>query len=191
MPSIGHVAIGIAASRFNRKNSRAVWTPFGAAVVWSTISLLPDLDVVGSRFGIRYEDTWGHRGVSHSFAFALVVAVAVYAFGRFAKFRALKMATTAFVVLAVHAVLDTFTDGGHGCALLWPFSDERIFAPWTPIPVAPMGRDFFSMEGLTVAALELLFCLPLLAYALWPARNRRIRATEQDRPSRNEGSEAR
>ncbi len=141
--------------------------------MWSTISLLPDVDVVGSRFGIRYEDTWGHRGVTHSFAFALVVAVAVYLFGRLAKFRALKMGITAFVVLATHAVLDAFTDGGYGCALLWPFSNDRIFAPWTPIPVAPMGRDFFSMEGLTVAGLELLFSLPLLAYAFWPAGNRR------------------
>jgi inner membrane protein len=173
MPSIGHVAIGIAASRFNRKNSRTVWTPFGAAVVWSTISLLPDLDVVGSRFGIRYENTWGHRGVTHSFAFAVFVGIAVYLFGRLARFRARKMALTAFVVIATHAILDAFTDGGYGCALLWPFSNERMFAPWTPIPVAPMGRAFFSMEGLTVAALELLFSLPVLAYAFWPGGRRR------------------
>ena len=175
MPSIGHVAIGIAASRFNRKNARTVWTPFGAAVVWSTISLLPDIDVVGSRFGIRYEDTWGHRGVTHSFAFAVFVAAAVYVFGRFARFRAMRMALIALVLVASHAVLDAFTDGGYGCALLWPFTNARIFAPWTPIPVAPMGRDFFSREGLTVAGLELLFSLPVLVYAFWPGGNRRTR----------------
>ena len=173
MPSIGHIAIGIAASRFSRKNSPTIWTPLGAAVVWSAISLLPDVDVVGSRFGIRYEDTWGHRGVTHSIAFAVIVALAVYLFGRIGRFRAVKMAITAFVVVASHAVLDAFTDGGYGCALLWPFSNERIFAPWTPIPVAPMGRAFFSMEGLTVAGLELVFSLPVLAYAFWPGGNRR------------------
>jgi inner membrane protein len=172
MPSISHVAIGFAASRFNRKNSPTVWTPFGAAVVWSTISLLPDLDVVGSRFGIRYEDTWGHRGVTHSFAFAVVVALAVYLFGRLAKFRAVKMALIALAVVASHAMLDTFTDGGYGCALLWPFSDKRIFAPWTPIPVAPMGLAFLSAEGLRVAGVEIILSLPVLAYAFWPSGNR-------------------
>ena len=173
MPSIGHIALGIAASKFSRKNSRTVWTPFGAAVVWSAISLLPDVDVVGSRLGIRYEDTWGHRGVTHSFAFAFVVGLAVYVFGRLAKFRAAKIALIAFALVAIHAVLDAFTDGGYGCALLWPFTDERIFAPWTPIPVAPMGRAFFSAEGLKVAAVEMVMCLPALLYAFWPSGNRR------------------
>ena len=173
MPSIGHIAIGIAASRFNRKNSHTVWTPFGAAVVWSTISLLPDADVIGSRLGIRYEDTWGHRGVTHSFAFAFVVGLAVYVFARLAKFPAVKMALIAFAVVASHAVLDAFTDGGYGCALLWPFSNERIFAPWTPIHVAPMGRAFFSAEGLRVAAVETVLSLPALVYAFWPSDNRR------------------
>jgi hypothetical protein len=44
----------------------------------------------------------------------------------------------------------------------------------TPIPVAPMGRDFFSMEGLTVAALELLFSLSV-------AMRRRTRCSWQSR----------
>lgn len=131
------------------------------------------MDVVGSRFGIRYEDTWGHRGVTHSFAFALVVAMVVYLFGRLAYFRVTKMTLTAFVVVVSHAVLDTFTDGGYGFALLWPLTSARMFAPWTPIPVAPMGRDFFSKEGLAVAGLEFLFSLPVLAYTCWPDRRSR------------------
>ena len=73
------------------------------------------------------------------------------------------------VVVSSHALLDTLTDGGLGCALLWPFSDERFFAPWTPLPVAPIGRAFLSGEGLHVAAVELIALSPLLAYALWPA----------------------
>lgn len=172
MPSIGHIAVGIAASRFSRKNARTVWTPIGAAVVWSAISLLPDVDVVGFRLGIRYEATWGHRGATHSLAFALIVATAVYVFARLARFRAFKTAMIALVVVASHAVLDAFTDGGYGCALLWPFSNARIFAPWTPIPVAPMGRNYFSREGLTVAGMELVLSLPVLAYAFWPGGSR-------------------
>ena len=40
-------------------------------------------------------------------------------------------------------------DGGLGCALFWPFDLTRYFAPWRPIPVAPIGMDFFSPHGAT------------------------------------------
>ncbi len=73
-----------------------------------------------------------------------------------------------------HPLLDTLTDGGLGCALLWPFSNERFFAPWTPLPVAPIGRAFLSAEGVRVAVTELVWLAPLLAYALWPNRRPRV-----------------
>lgn len=170
MASIGHIVVGMAASRLNRRGQVTHWTAFGAAVVWSTLSLLPDADVVGSRLGVHYEDTWGHRGATHSIAFALGVACAVYLFCRVVRFPALRTALIALAVAVSHPLLDTLTDGGLGSALLWPFSSERFFAPWTPFPVAPIGRAFFSMEGLQVAAVELLALLPLLVYALWPRR---------------------
>jgi len=53
--------------------------------------------------------------------------------------------------------------------LLWPFSDERFFAPWTPLPVAPIGRAFLSGEGLRVATVEVVLLSPLLVYLLWPS----------------------
>src|SRR6516164_7057459 len=36
-------------------------------------SVLPDADVLGFPLGIRYEDMLGHRGLTHSLAFALVL----------------------------------------------------------------------------------------------------------------------
>jgi inner membrane protein len=47
-------------------------------------SILPDADVLGFPLGIRYEDMLGHRGLSHSLAFALVLSclVAFLAFPR-------------------------------------------------------------------------------------------------------------
>jgi hypothetical protein len=69
-------------------------------------------------------------------------------------------------VLASHALLDTLTNGGLGCALLWPFDLTRYFAPWNPIPVAPIGLYFFSPYGLTVATVELLLFAPLLWFGL-------------------------
>jgi membrane-bound metal-dependent hydrolase YbcI (DUF457 family) len=80
--------------------------------------------------------------------------------------------TTLFgiIVLASHGLLDTMTDGGLGCALLWPFSLTRYFAPWRPIPVAPIGSDFLSPYGAFVSAIELTLFAPLFVYALWPRR---------------------
>ena len=37
-------------------------------------SILPDVDVVGFRLGIRYGDFWGNRGFIHSLLFAGVIA---------------------------------------------------------------------------------------------------------------------
>jgi hypothetical protein len=62
------------------------------------------------------------------------------------------------------------TDGGLGCALLWPISLTRYFAPWRPIPVAPIGFGFLSAGWGFVALVELGLFLPALMYALWPGR---------------------
>jgi len=37
-------------------------------------AMAPDLDVFGFRFGIRYEDLWGHRGLTHSLMFAFCLS---------------------------------------------------------------------------------------------------------------------
>jgi inner membrane protein len=169
MASIGHIVVGMAAARFSRHRRPTTWTPFGAAVLWSGLSLLPDADVFGFRLGVHYEDPWGHRGATHSFVFALGVALVALAIAKAARLPPVRTALIALVVVSSHVLLDTLTDGGLGCALLWPFSDERFFAPWTPLPVAPIGRAYLSGEGLRVAAVELVAFAPLLAYALWPA----------------------
>ena len=76
----------------------------------------------------------------------------------------------ALAVVASHALLDTMTDGGLGCALLYPFSNERFFAPWRPIPVAPIGPAFLSARGLRIAVIETIAMSPFLIYAIWPRR---------------------
>jgi len=75
-------------------------------------------------------------------------------------------------VVASHPLLDCLTDGGLGCALLWPFSNERFFAPWRPIPVAPIGPAFLSARGLRIAVTEVVLMAPFLIYALWPRARR-------------------
>lgn len=177
MASIGHVIVGMAGARLARHAQSTVWHPFTAMVLWSGLSLLPDADVLGFLLGVPYEAPWGHRGATHSFAFAAAVALTVGIVAAFAGRAALRSALIAAVVVGSHAILDSLTDGGLGCALLWPFSNARYFAPWRPLPVAPIGRDFFSDAGLTVATVELVLFSPLLIYALWRRRG-------GERPSR-------
>jgi inner membrane protein len=175
MASIGQVAVGMAAARLYAREPR---TRAGLAVsmlLWSELSMLPDADVIGFALGVRYADPWGHRGATHSFVFSLGLGIALGLLTvalRTPVFRrpALWTGVLASLVLASHPLLDTLTNGGLGCALFWPFDDTRHFAPWRPIPVAPIGRGFLSEQGLRVALVELLGFAPVFLYALWPRR---------------------
>lgn len=160
----------MAAARLYRAGHKPRGPIIASMVVWSGLSMLPDADVLGFRFGIAYADPWGHRGATHSLVFAAVVGAIAAALARAFHAPPLRTALFTTIVLASHGLLDTLTDGGLGCALLWPFDLHRYFAPWTPIPVAPIGRHFFSPRGLQVALTELLLFLPFFAFALWPAR---------------------
>lgn len=131
-------------------------------------SLLPDVDVVGFVMGIPYEHLLGHRGLTHSLSFAVVVALVVVRLG---------FPSTAFgcnlwwsliahfgLITASHGVLDALTDGGLGIAFFAPFDNSRYFFPWTPIKVSPIGiSGFFSVYGMKVIASELVWVgIPVL-----------------------------
>jgi inner membrane protein len=170
MASLGHIAVGMTAARLYRRKQRVRWSIITSMCVWSFVSMLPDADVLGFRFGIAYAAAWGHRGATHSFAFAMLVGTLIGATAFLFGVSSLRTGVCAVLVLSSHALLDTLTDGGLGCALLWPFKLERYFAPWNPLPVAPIGRAFFSAAGLRVAMAELLLFLPFWVYAIWPRR---------------------
>jgi inner membrane protein len=117
---------------------------------------LPDLDVVAFSFGIPYEHEFGHRGFSHSFFFAALVALLgasahqwLYSsFGRAFCFL--------FLATASHGMLDAFTNGGLGVAFFWPWSGERYFLRSQLIEVSPIGLShFFSRWGISVILSEL------------------------------------
>ncbi len=166
MASVGHIAVGMAAARLDMRGRDSARPRLGSIVLWSLLSLLPDHDVVSFSLGVRYEDEWGHRGATHSLAFAAVAGAAIGIVVRLRGRPAARTGVTAALVLASHSLLDTLTDGGLGCALLWPFEQTRYFAPWNPIPVAPIGVAFLSPSGLMVSAVELVLFAPLLWFAL-------------------------
>lgn len=166
MASLGHVAIGMAAGRaYGRRGRGAIF----AMIVFSAISLLPDLDVLAFALDIPYAHAFGHRGASHSLAAALALGVLALAPP---SERRLRTALFVALVAASHSLLDALTDGGLGVALLWPFSGARFFAPWQPIPVAPLGTNMLSARGLYVIAVEAVLFAPLFLFALWPRRRR-------------------
>lgn len=144
--------------------------PRHVALLGALVAVVPDFDVVGFRFGIEYGDPLGHRGLTHSLAFAatlsaltvLVLPRVLPARARFPAWGYLALAT------ASHGLFDAMTDGGLGVALLAPFTNERFFFPWQPIEVSPLGLSrIFSARGLEVFASELIWVgLPALAVAL-------------------------
>jgi len=167
LASVGHIAVGLAAARAYDPAHRPRWP---SLVFWSALSLLPDIDVIGFLRGVPYGAPWGHRGATHSLTLAVAGGIvtglaARWPGARWFKGPALHAALFAIVVLASHGLLDTMTDGGLGIALLWPFSLTRFFAPWQPIPVAPIGPDFFTPDGAMIALTEVALFLPLWLFA--------------------------
>src|SRR5437879_2271813 len=104
---------------------------------------IPDIDVIGFAFGVRYGRVRGHRGITHSllFAAALAVTVVTVAFPNAARFSQLWWALAGyfFVVTASHGVLDAMTNGGLGVAFFAPLENGRYFLPWRPLEVSPIG----------------------------------------------------
>ena len=121
--------------------------------------MIPDADVVGLVFGIPYGHPFGHRGFFHSPFFGLLLGmVVVLLFFRDVKFlsrRRVLLALYFSCLTASHGILDAFTNGGLGIALLAPLDHDRYFFPWAPIVVSPIGiRAMFSTWGLRVMVSE-------------------------------------
>lgn len=168
MASVGHIAVGLAAARVYRRQAGPHWP---SAALWCTLSLLPDLDVIGFSAGVRYGDPWGHRGATHSLVFSIALGVTIGLLAHWFNRPAIRTGLVASLVLASHAALDTMTDGGLGCALWWPFEETRYFAPWRPIPVAPIGPAFFSAAGAAIALTEVVLFGPALIFGLRSSRS--------------------
>jgi len=133
-------------------------------------SVFPDFDVIGLSLGVPYGHFFGHRGFFHSAFFALLLSLFVTCFLVLKlQIRSIswwKLVLFFFLVTASHGILDAFTNGGYGIALLSPFDNTRYFFPWTPIPVSPLSiKNILSGWGLRVIVYEFLYlCLPMAAF---------------------------
>lgn len=171
------VALSIGTCFYRPQIHKRVWL---AGVV---CSVLPDLDVVGFRFGIHYGDFWGHRGFTHSLVFAALLAgmvvLAIFRrgaaeIGLFALFGYLFLAT------ASHGLLDALTNGGLGVAFCSPFDTTRYFLPWRPIRVSPIAvTRFFTPRGFAILQNEAAWIwLPAIMFAAAVLAFRRTRTAD-------------
>ena len=156
-----HALVGTVLGQAGTADWRKDWRFWCLLIV---CSILPDIDSIGFRLGIPYSSFWGHRGITHSLTFAVILAVCVAAaFNRTFR-RPWMLAVLLFAVTAIHGLLDALTDGGLGIAFFSPFDVQRYFLPWRPIHVSPIGVSrFFSARGLRVLWSEILWVwLPVL-----------------------------
>ena len=143
MPSsIAHAVagVGVAALFAQRDEARRYWVSAALCAV------VPDLDYIGAPFGNRTIALLfgGHRGFTHSIAFALLLGgiVSLVAFrgtrwdgGRLRLWAGMSLATM------THGVLDAMTTLGPAVGFLSPFSGTRYTFAWHPIhPAGGLAR---------------------------------------------------
>jgi inner membrane protein len=104
-----HALVAGSLGQAGKAGWRADWRFWYVAVL---CSILPDVDILGFRFGIHYGDLWGHRGMTHSLLFAAILSIVMaFRFG-FAAAERWKMTLLLFVITASHGLLDAMTNGG-------------------------------------------------------------------------------
>jgi inner membrane protein len=134
-------------------------TPSSLWALGAVCAALPDADVIGFRFGVRYGSLWGHRGFTHSIVFAAALAGLIVLLGLRQGAPGLppgRLWLFLFLATVSHGLLDMLTDGGLGVALLAPFDNRRLFFPFQPIEVASFGVGWLlTRRGAAVLASEL------------------------------------
>ena len=107
-------------------------------------TVIPDADVLAFDFGIPYEHLFGHRGITHSIFFSVLLGfliVFIFYNKAFKNGRWWPLFLFFFLCTFSHAFFDAMTNGGKGVAMFAPFYNERVFLPFRPIKVAPFTLD--------------------------------------------------
>ena len=180
MPSIGHLAVGMAAGRGLTPSWRDRWRWILALAL---VSCAADLDLVLLLFGDESNSIWGHRGFTHSLAAGAVVAGVFALVARRWGTGSGRAWILGFLVFGTHLVLDCMNVGTKGVPWLWPLSSTYHALPWRPIPAVISAHDFLSWRGVPVLLAELVIFSPAFVYGLWGTFDRR-------RSGRSRGSAA-
>jgi inner membrane protein len=173
MPTVfSHAAVGFVAAKVAAEATAPNTRIIAAAMA---LAALPDADALFISV-IPYNSPLGHRGLTHSLAFAAIIGILVatlFAKARWAKDRSFwSMAVFFALVTASHGFFDAMTDGGLGIAFFAPFNNARYFLPWRPIPVAPLSLEgLMTPRGLRVIGWEAaLFWTFTFGALIWDKR---------------------
>ena len=162
MPTIGHVAAGLAGSKLHEPGRPAV----RSVLVFTALATFQDLDLFLPR---SLGPAWGHRGALHSPAIALLAA-AIGVLLLWDRGNRARTFLLAFLTAASHGILDALSFRGAGVLLLWPLSLAPFESPWQPLPPSPFSAHHFAPRFLVRVLYELLFFSPLFLWALWRRR---------------------
>jgi inner membrane protein len=123
-----HAVVGLGLARVYASR-RMPWGFWGLAAL---LPVIPDFDAVSTA---AYGSPLGHRGITHSLAFALWVgALAASLTFRYFRVSFWSLSGLFFVLIASHGVLDALTRGGMPIPFFWPA--EGRYGNWGPIPVS-------------------------------------------------------
>jgi inner membrane protein len=156
--ALSHAAVALAAGTCFPRDE----LPRRAILLGVILAVLPDIDAVGYWLGVSTNALLGHRGLTHSLPFAATVgtvAALVFSRGQIPT-RDRRLLVLFFVlVIALHGMLDGFTNGGPGIAFFSPLSNARSFFPFRPIEVSPIGFGVFNERGLRILLSEMRWVL--------------------------------
>jgi inner membrane protein len=143
-------------------------------------AVIPDFDIPLVWMGTNYRGMFGHRGITHSIAFAAALA-ALLAYEAFpaVPWRDLRfrLGFALFAAGVSHGVLDALMDVGKGVAFFAPFSARRFHFPVRPIHGSPPSDAFLLREGgVKISASELAWIwapsVLLFALSFWFSKRR-------------------
>lgn len=159
---ISHAAVGFAL---------AAWTQPGAPTrrvcfVTAACAALPDIDVMGWPLHLSTTSLFAHRAITHSIAFALVIA-ALVAWTQ----RRTRLFPVFVLALLSHSILDALSTYSLGLAFFAPFTMQRYRFQWTPL-----GNPSGELAGQLVQE-AVVVLLPALVIA-WLGMRRRARGGE-------------
>src|SRR5439155_254109 len=125
LPELRRVIVALALGPAFR---RAGWP---ARVWWAAAicAAVPDADVLGVFAGVPLGSLLGHRGLTHSLAFAAALAAIVTPL-LVAPGTRRRLWVYLFLATASHGIPDGMTDGGIGVAYFAPFDAARYYLPW-------------------------------------------------------------
>ena len=171
MASIGHLAVGAALGAIYSRTTGS--NPKTTILTFAALAVAPDLDLVTAAFGVPPNTPVSHRGITHSFAFALALGLMVGLWAR-RWGRGLLTGGVALGALASHGFLDAMSQLGNGPMLLWPFTNQSYEFIWRPIPGVLNSTHYLTIQAVPTLVIETLIFLPAIVFALLTFFPRRV-----------------